>query len=342
MKVNLAANRSQTAGMALDLPVHFQGSFNYVDCGAQGDRGKSLLSVFADSRYIGFDPQQTIPAEGAQSSTCFPVAIGQSAGTTKFYRTKNPNCSSVFSPNVNSLKYFHQLGEFLEVQETVQLDLVTLDEYLPAHGIREIDFIELDTQGSELDILKGAKSFLASSVLGIRVEVEFFPIYDQQPLFGEVDAYLRQFGFMLFDLERYHLRRKSSPVGVDSREQILWGQALYFRNFPTLPVNRAAAKQQLCKLAMTASYYGFHGYALDVINFLGETLDLLTPPETKELQDAAARYISRLQGNPVAKRMRSLDKSLFHQAFRRWGDVCARWYEAYRFVTSRQKYFWKD
>ncbi len=60
-----------------------------------------------------------------------------------------------------------------------------------------MDAIKVDTQGSELEILEGAKETLRSVNL-IEIEVTFNPKYDGQPLFAEVDQFLRSQGFVLW------------------------------------------------------------------------------------------------------------------------------------------------
>lgn len=62
-------------------------------------------------------------------------------------------------------------------------------------GERTVDAIKLDTQGSELDILRGASRALSSCTL-IEIEVEFNPIYEGQNLFCDVDRFLRDRGFV--------------------------------------------------------------------------------------------------------------------------------------------------
>jgi len=47
---------------------------------------------------------------------------------------------------------------------------------------------------------------LATSILGLQVEVEFYPVYNQ-PLFSDIDNYLRPLDYYLFDFFRYRLRR---------------------------------------------------------------------------------------------------------------------------------------
>ena len=95
-------------------------------------------------------------------------------------------------------------------------------------------WMELDTQGSELEILRGADVLLRDSVLALQVEVEFAPMYTDQPLFGEIDSHLRGYGFSLFDLIRYRGRRKTLESHQRTRGQLLWGQALYLRDYERL------------------------------------------------------------------------------------------------------------
>ena len=58
------------------------------------------------------------------------------------------------------------------------------------NGIEKIDFIKLDVQGSELTILSNAKRLLESCLL-VQVEVEFVELYEGQPLFSDVDNFMR-------------------------------------------------------------------------------------------------------------------------------------------------------
>jgi FkbM family methyltransferase len=328
--------------MVIKLSVSFTGKFTFVDCGAVGDSSNPLLSNFKDARYIGFDPGLSDTLTNDDKSISFPVAVARESAQIEFHRTKNPNCSSVYKPNNGFMNEFMEVGDFFEVLETISLKTVALGEYLPLQGVADIDFIELDTQGAELGILQGTQGFLSSNIVGLRVEVEFAEMYHDQPLFGDVDAYLRQFGFRLFDLERYHLRRNSYPAGVDSREQIVWGQALYLRDFRAFSNESAIRKQKLAKLAVVASHYGFHSYALEIINYLAQQDGLLDAAEKKELEDASTRYLSKLRADPFLRWARFFNKPPLRKTFRRWWGGITKFYEACRFVVDRQRYFWKD
>lgn len=328
---------------AMKLPANLTGAFVYVDCGSQGDQSNPLLKAFPDSRYIGFDPTLTATLVDAnQKSISFPTAIGKQSQTMEFHRTQNPNCSSFFTPNQPFLDRFVEIGPFFKIVENLPIKIVALDEFLPDNGVNDIDFLELDTQGSELDILYGAKTFLSNGVLGIRVEVEFSEMYRSQPLFSDIDAYLRALGFILFDLERYHVRRKSSAVQIQSREQILWGQALYFRDYLSFPPDFLSIKQKLIKLAVIASYYGFHSYAAEINEFLLQDPKLLSSTEKSILNGARASYISYLKDDRPTWLIRHLIHTPFKRILNNWFSSNQKWQQAYLRAIQSQNYFWKD
>jgi len=283
-----------------------------------------------------------VPDEFDGKSIFFPVALGKRSEMLEFHRTQNPNCSSIFSPRREFLDRFHKIGPFFEIMETLQMKVTSLDEFLPRNGIEEIDFVELDTQGSELDILQGAQNFLSRSVLGLRVEVEFAEMYHCQPMFSDVDAYLRKFGFLLFDLNRYHLRRKTCPPNFQAGEQIVWGQALYLRDIQSMP--SSFGKQKLCKLALVSSFYGFHSYAIEIINYLLEAqTEMLTEKETGELKAARVNYINSITKNSrLVRLMRFLDRSPFRRLFHNLGSLCYEIGKTSQEINTAHRYFWVD
>ncbi len=108
------------------------------------------------------------------------------------------------------------------------LEAVRLDDAVAKDQLRAPDFLKLDTQGSELDILRGSSRTLEETSL-VEVEVEFCPMYEGQPLFADVDALLRADGFELLYLNRAFLQRKGFYKGL-SRGQPVFGDALYGRS----------------------------------------------------------------------------------------------------------------
>jgi hypothetical protein len=170
---------------------------------------------------------------------------------------------------------------------------------VPTHRLDDIeqargaDYLKLDVQGAEIDVLRGATEVL-KSVLVVQTEVEFVPMYVGQPLFGDVDQALRNAGFLF---HRMHATsgRTFVPIVMDNDvnrmgSQALWGVALYVRSFMQLD---SLSSRQLAKLALVlhaaiASY--------DMVHFVLRTLD------TRQNTAYSSAYMSKLASAPVELR----------------------------------------
>lgn len=92
---------------------------------------------------------------------------------------------------------------------------------------RNVGLLKLDVQGAELLVLKGAPETLSRTAV-VYTEVEFAPLYKNQPLFHDIDALLRASGFELIDFPLLKRYRQSNSSGHISEDRLLWGDALYF------------------------------------------------------------------------------------------------------------------
>src|SRR5690349_17853274 len=102
--------------------------------------------------------------------------------------TREMACSSLYRPDPALTGSLPELACASETG-TSKIVVRTLDEWSASNATPDIDFIKLDTQGAELDVLCGGDRTLAT-VRALEVEVEFNPIYMNQPLFGDVDKFL--------------------------------------------------------------------------------------------------------------------------------------------------------
>jgi FkbM family methyltransferase len=80
------------------------------------------------------------------------------------------------------------------VQNTIEVDCIRLDALCKQLGIGAIDLIWMDLQGAELLALQSAGALLDKTRY-IYTEVSHRPLYQGQPLFDEVDAFLQARGF---------------------------------------------------------------------------------------------------------------------------------------------------
>ena len=98
----------------------------------------------------------------------------------------------------------------------------------------EADLLKVDVQGAEILVFQGALACLKTALI-VDVEVDFIPLYKNQPLFADVDAFLRVHGFSLHHLQHYGLTFKPNlapPHVAAASQQSAWGDAVYVRDFP--------------------------------------------------------------------------------------------------------------
>ena len=226
-------------------------SHRIIDAGALlvgGSQGYARLLSHEMSRVIGFEP---IVNECADLNRRFgpthlylPYALGDGRIGT-FHRCNEPVTSSLLAPDLGLMAHFQNLPEFCRVVEQSTIKTVRLDDIPEARGA---DFFKIDTQGAELQILENSRECL-HTILAIQTEVEFLPIYRHQPLFGDVDAFLRSEGFLFHkfvDFEGRVLRDVPIPDLPATRSQVLWADAVYIRSIDQWD---ALVPEDLLKLA---------------------------------------------------------------------------------------------
>jgi hypothetical protein len=128
----------------------------------------------------------------------------------------------------------------------------------------------VDVQGAELDVFQGAQRLLRN-VLVVHTEVEFVPMYREQPLFADVDRVLRESGFLFhnfFGVAGRMFKPLINHNDVNAMgSQLLWADAVYIRNFMHLD---QLSPTQLLKLAIILhEVYG----SLDVCAFVLQAYD---------------------------------------------------------------------
>lgn len=197
---------------------------------------------------VGFDPDEDECARlrdyyahmsNVQIVDC---ALDRRRRQRTVYTTSDPACSSFFHPDRLLVDQVPELNVIAPVG-TLRIRTTSLDRWRRAMKWGPVDCIKADVQGAELDVLRGATSTLRDVVL-IELEVEFNGIYCGQPLFGELDAFVRKQGFQLWRLSNlvHYTRAGALSHGTirdthycDSRPtewpspggQLFWAHALF-------------------------------------------------------------------------------------------------------------------
>ena len=244
------------------------------------DYGKMWRSFFSDITVYGFDADaracekmnhELAVQNLSEYEEHIPFAVWKSVGQETLYLTSDPACSSLLPPSQNYIERFIGNSELIKVMSTTEVNTTTLDEVFGDDSRNDIDFLQMDVQGGEVNILAGAKQILSRSILAILTEVEFIPIYDNQPLFSDIDIALRNHGFSLFDIMSLHrdYRRNGPLVSKYHPGQLVWGDAFYFRDLIRSDINQhMRTPDRIFKLACIADGMNFTDYAMELLVYL--------------------------------------------------------------------------
>ncbi len=120
------------------------------------------------------------------------AALSASGGTVPFRILREDVMSSTLEASQLKRRYQHEASDTVREIEVLAMPL---DDAVRT----PIDIVKLDLQGGELEALRGFERGLGN-VRAMLIEVEFAALYESQPLFSEVEQYLRARGFRLFNL----------------------------------------------------------------------------------------------------------------------------------------------
>jgi FkbM family methyltransferase len=85
------------------------------------------------------------------------------------------------------------------VVSTISVPMTTLDKFTENTIFARPDFLKLDVQGYELEVLRGGELPLASAE-AVLMEVNLLGILDGAPLFHEASQFMSERGFQVYDI----------------------------------------------------------------------------------------------------------------------------------------------
>jgi FkbM family methyltransferase len=189
--------------------VHFLSDLDcdlVVDVGAnRGQFGKTLFGHGFKGKLISFEPipeAHALLSIAAQSESpnwivAAPMAITDGCGTANLTIAQNSASSSL-------LGFTDKMKDLVPVARAVdEITVPTnrLDQALSdlGYGGRRIA-LKIDTQGSEMAVLIGSEGVF-DKIAMIMLEASISQMYQDQPSYFEIDLFLRERGWQLFDIE---------------------------------------------------------------------------------------------------------------------------------------------
>lgn len=129
------------------------------------------------------------------SQNIVPCALYDKNTSIDFHITNNGQSSSLYQLHRHAKYYPNIVVNKTERIKTYRLDTL-IDRDPKILPWSDFQFLNIDTQGAELSILKGLGGYIDMDPLkGIYLEINSEPLYENIPLVGEIDDYLASHGF---------------------------------------------------------------------------------------------------------------------------------------------------
>jgi len=200
---------------SLDKPRPFR---TILDIGAnEGQSAAHFHELFPAARIFSVEPssrtfeQMKNRVKDIPQVTPIRAAVGSSEGTTRLKITGA-------SVNSSILPYLKPTGDDT-IRDEEEVPLRTVAGICTEHRIEKVDLLKIDTQGYDLQVMKGAEALLSSHrVRCILTEVLMVQMYEGQAWFHDIVTYLAGMGFRFCGL--HGINREEDPF-------IHWADAVF-------------------------------------------------------------------------------------------------------------------
>lgn len=188
--------------VGIELISRFKPKITALDIGASGTPHPILLSLSKIIEMHLCEPDQraqqitkdSFSKHGFNSIVFYEHFLGNGE-SSDFHFTSKQECSSLLEPNFHILKYFPHSERF-KINKTLKIDTVKASD---AFKKQTFDYIKIDTQGTEYEIIKSFEDL--ENTLVIESEAEFISIYKNQKLYHHLASELEARGFELIEMQ---------------------------------------------------------------------------------------------------------------------------------------------
>ncbi|MGB7158192.1 MAG: FkbM family methyltransferase [Tepidisphaeraceae bacterium] len=261
-----------------------------VDVGASGGTPRIWRDLASHAVYVGFDPdareiRETRAGDFARAVYVNKAVTGAapsrgddgSSSDVHFYLTHSPYCSSTLKPNPQVTESFLSAGSF-QIEGECTAHATTIAHALEALGLSHVDWLKIDTQGTDLSIFKSLPDAMRRRLLAVDLEPGLRGAYVGEELFSDVHRAMQQEGFWLSRLDVLGLPRMrkatldqigktcgltDETITQSVRKTPGWVECRYLRTLESLAELGAARREYVLLWAFAFADQQW-GYCLDV------------------------------------------------------------------------------
>lgn len=245
-----------------------------LDVGARGGADEAVLPLAWASRIVCFEPDRAEAGVLAKKGdprwrqfTVLPFAVGGVSGLQELSVPDDVQGASLLRHNSSMVERFGT--ESLHAPRTfVPVETWTLNDLMGAGHIGRIDYMKLDVEGAELDILKAGTSVLDDCV-ALKVECSFLDQRVGQPLIWDVLQFLAGAGFEVVDLQDVHRWRRRNlpahPYRVRAAMEYSRGQVAQCDVTLLRGATHVRDHEHALRLMVVSAAMGFFDYSITVL-----------------------------------------------------------------------------
>jgi len=205
--------------------------FFLYDVGASGGIEQYWFNYGEHFKSIGFDPDpnEVIRLNKNKSSNLvdyYDLTIRDIKSENYYFYSR---LSAIVGNNIVYGKPNH-----------VENKTISIDNFTKKYNIGNVDFIKIDTDGYDLEVIKSAAETLKNNnVLGLLVECQFHgSTIDRDNKFSKISDILENFGFSVFDMNIWKYSRSCLPskfsydfYGQTETGQVVWSDVLFLKDY---------------------------------------------------------------------------------------------------------------
>ena len=200
---------------------NIQSDHNCIDIGChKGEILEMILDQSPKGTHFAFEPlpdyYEKLKLNFSNSVTIYPFALSDHAGEAVFHYVKNAPAYS----GIQKRKYKVQDPEI----EKINVQLKNLDEVIPAEI--NVDFIKIDVEGGEFDVMKGAQRILSDCkpLLIFEFGKGASDYYGANP--SDIFNFLQNLGYSVFTLQNFV--KNKSPFNLYDFEKVYKDNKEYY------------------------------------------------------------------------------------------------------------------
>ncbi|MAC93776.1 MAG: hypothetical protein CMC01_08815 [Flavobacteriaceae bacterium] len=193
---------------------------NYVDVGARDDISELLKKIQVNLNVYGFE---TDPNENELLNKKFPnrkyyeYGLWSSKKNLELFVTNDPSSSSLYKPNISeNSNYKDSFHDNRKIIKQLKVNVVKMDDLIKISP----DFIKIDTQGSEYEIIRGAIKILENNCPLISLETWTRDVYKGSPTFEKIIPILTDLGYEILDMELCAAEKHKTKHVVQSKQTV--------------------------------------------------------------------------------------------------------------------------